>query len=333
MLSESCTILSNDREGPPPRLRARAGGDIVGAMQNALARLRSLIDRHCPQPRFQTAIPCVTLLRSETPTVPIGTLYRPVVCFVAQGAKRLMLGGRSFEYDAAKYLIVSVDLPVTGGIYRASPEEPYLAVSLALDPATLASLLIEMDEDGLDCDCVPGLAVSAVSPDLLDAVARLVRLLDKPSDIAMLAPLIEREILYRLLCDDHSGLLRQIALADSRLSRVGRAIAWIRENYAGPFSIDRVAQAAHMSPASLHRHFKAVTTLSPLQYQKQIRLQEARRLLMSQQASAATIGFSVGYDSPSQFSRDYSRLFGVPPAADAARLRLSSLPLEGAGAS
>ena len=194
-------------------------------MQTSVDSLKQLIDRHCPAGRKTTAIPRVALIRSETPTLPMGTLYQPVVCFVAQGSKRLMLGGRTFEYDAAKYLIVSVDLPVTGGIHRASPAEPYLALSLALDPGLLASLLIEMGEEGIDSSCDAGLAVSQVSDDLLDAAGRLLRLLDAPADIAILAPLLEREILYRLLRGEQGGLLRQIALADSRLSRVGRAIA------------------------------------------------------------------------------------------------------------
>lgn len=297
-------------------------------MQTALEALKQSILRHCAATKHATPIPRLTLLRSDVPTVPMGTLYHPVVCFVAQGAKRLMLGGETFEYDAAKYLIVSVDLAVTGGICRASREEPYLAMSLALDPAALASLLIDMGEEGLDAECSAGLAVSAVGPDLLDAAARLVGLLDRPEDIPMLAPLVEREILYRLLGGEQAALLRQIALADSRLSRVGRAIAWIRSNYARPFRMESVAEAARMSPATLYRHFKAVTALSPLQYQKQIRLQEARQLLMAQASDAASIGFRVGYESASQFSREYSRLFGAPPARDAARLRAEGVAID-----
>ena len=168
---------------------------------------------------------------------------------------------------------------------------------------------------------MPGMTVSPITLDLLDPVVRLLQLLDRPQDIAMLAPLTEREILYRLLMGEQGAMLRQIALADSHLSQVSRATVWLRRNYAQPFSINTLAQVASMSPSSLHRHFKAVTNLSPLQYQKQIRLQEARARLLSQQGDAATIGLAVGYESPSQFGREYSRLFGVPPARDAARLR------------
>lgn len=298
-------------------------------MTTSIAALRTIIEQHCLSPRHQTAIPRVRLTRAEAPTAPEGSLYRPVVCFVAQGAKHLMLGGRTYEYNAAKYLIVSVDLPVTGGIVRASPDEPYLAVSLELDPPTLASLLLEMGERGFDQPCSAGLAVSEVTDDLLDAVSRLLLLLETPADIPILAPLIEREILYRLLRGRQGGMLRQIALADSRLSRIGRAIAWIRAHYAEPFRIEDVAEAAGMSPASLHRHFRTVTALSPLQFQKQLRLQEARRLLIARRSDVAMVSFTVGYGSPSQFSREYSRLFGAPPARDPLRLSTPAAALDG----
>lgn len=291
-------------------------------MTQSIDELRDLILALCPTPdRHATAIPGLTLMRAHAPTLPMGTLYQPVVCFVAQGGKRLMLGERVFEYNAANYLIVSVDLPVTGGIHKASPEEPYLAVSMALDRGAIADLLLEMGEARADSDVGLGMAVTPVTEDLLSAAVRLVRLLDKPRDAAILAPLVTREILYRLLCGGQGGLMREIALADSRLSRISRAIAWIRDHYAEPVRIEAVAEVARMSPASLHRHFKAVTMMSPLQYQKQIRLQEARRLLLAERSDAASIGFSVGYESPSQFSREYARLFGAPPARDAARLR------------
>ncbi|MFI5014108.1 MAG: AraC family transcriptional regulator N-terminal domain-containing protein [Hyphomicrobiales bacterium] len=290
-------------------------------MRQSIEDLRDLVARHCGGGRSATAIPRLTLLRSEVTTVPMGTVYQPVLCVIAQGRKRLMLGGQVFEYDAAKYLIVSIDLPVTGGVCEASPEAPYLSLSLALDAATLADLLLAMAPGAAEAALRPGLAVTAVTGDLLDPILRLLRLLDRPADIAMLAPLAEREILYRLLLGEQGALLRQIALADSRLSRISRAIAWIRGNFAAPFRIEAVAEIAGMSPSSFHRHFKAVTTMSPLQYQKQIRLQEARRLLLARASDTAGIGFSVGYDSPSQFSREYSRFFGSPPARDLARLR------------
>jgi AraC-like DNA-binding protein len=295
-------------------------------MASSIEQLGGCIARHCPAGRQTTAIPRLTLLRAEAPTVPVRTMYQPVLCIVAQGRKRLLLGEKTFDYDAAKYLVVSVDLPVVGGVCEASLQAPYLALSLSLDPAALAAMLLDMGDMPRDHALSTGLAVTAVTEDLLDPVLRLLRLLDRPDDIAMLAPLAEREILYRLLCGEQRGLLRQIALADSRLSRISRAIAWIRGNFAEPFRIETLADVAGMSPSSLHRHFKAVTTMSPLQFQKQVRLQEARRLLLGRQADAAQIGFTVGYESPSQFSRDYSRLFGAPPGRDAARLRALSAP-------
>jgi len=290
-------------------------------MRRSMDELCDLVARHCRGGRCETAVPRLTLLRSDAPAGPVGSVYRPILCVIAQGAKRLMLGDRLFEFDAAKYLIVSVDLPVAGEICEASPERPYLALSLALDPAALAAMLLDMSGSAPAAGLSAGLAVTAVTADLLDPVVRLARLLDRPGDIVMLAPLAEREILYRLLLGEQGALLRQIALADSRLSRIGRAIAWIRGHFAEPVSIETVAAVASMSLSSFHRHFKAVTTMSPLQYQKQLRLQEARRLLLSEHGDAASVGFAVGYDSPSQFSREYSRLFGFPPARDATRLR------------
>lgn len=167
----------------------------------------------------------------------------------------------------------------------------------------------------------PGMAVNPMDPQLLDAVIRLLRLLDSPHDIPILAPLVEREILYRLLSSEHGARLRQIALADHRLESVNRAISWLKRNYAEPFRIETVAREARMSASALHHHFKTVTAMSPLQYQKQIRLQEARRLMLAQAMDAATASHSVGYESPSQFSREYSRMFGAPPSRDIARLK------------
>ena len=288
--------------------------------------LRDLIARHCAARRWASPIPRLTLLRSDAPTMPIGTIYQPVLCIIAQGRKTVMLGQQVFEYDAAKYLIASVDLPVTGAVSEATAARPYLALSLVLDQTALASMLLDIGEGRREAAPCAGLAVTSVTADLLDPVLRLVRLLDRPRDIAMLAPLAEREILYRLLLGDQGAVLRQIALSDSRLSCVSRAIARIRSHFAEPCRIEALAEIAGMSPSSFHRHFKAVTTMSPLQYQKQVRLQEARRLLLAQRSDAAGIGFSVGYESASQFSRDYSRLFGCPPARDAARLRVLSGP-------
>jgi AraC-like DNA-binding protein len=289
---------------------------------SSLSELQALIGRYCDSGAVETPIPRLALHRATAPTGPMSTLYEPALCVVVQGRKQAMLGATSYIYDAAKYLVVSVDLPIVGGVIEASEEKPYLGFRLSLDPAMLAAMLLEMPADSSDAQRPgTGLALSPLTPDLIDPVLRLVRLLDRPGDIAMLAPLAEREILYRLLQGPQRAMLRQIALADSRLSQINRAIGWIRRHYADPFRIETVAEAARMSPSSFHHHFKAVTSMSPLQYQKQIRLQEARRLILAQHKDAAAAGFAVGYESPSQFSREYRRLFGEPPVRDAARLR------------
>ena len=289
-----------------------------------LAELSDLIARHCAAPRLETAIPRVRLLRAEAPTRPAPLVYDANVSFIAQGAKRVAMGGRSFDYAAGSYLAVSVDLAATGQIVRASPRAPMLAFCLKLDRALLASVLLDLPPD-LGPASAPalgtGLAVSPIGEELLDPVLRLARLLDRPRDVAALAPLAERELVYRLLGGEQGGLLRRIALADSPGARVGRAIGWIREHHREPLRIEAVAKRAGMSPSSFHRHFKAVTAMSPLQFQKRIRLHEARRLLLAGEGDAAGVGFAVGYESPSQFSREYSRLFGEPPRRDAVRLR------------
>lgn len=292
------------------------------ANQPDLAELRDLIARHCTAPRLETAVPRVRLLRAEAPTRPAPLVYDANVCFIAQGAKRVAMGGRSHDYDAGKYLAVSVDLAATGQIVRASPRAPMLALCLRFDRALLASVLLEHPASRAPASATgAGLAVSPITPELLDPVLRLARLLDRPRDAAALAPLAERELLYRLLDGEQGALLRRIALADSPAARVGRAIGWIREHHREPLRVEAVAKLAGMSPSSFHRHFKAVTAMSPLQFQKRIRLNEARRLLLSGEGDAASAGFAVGYESPSQFSREYSRLFGEPPRRDALRLR------------
>ncbi|GHA99287.1 AraC family transcriptional regulator [Modicisalibacter luteus] len=279
----------------------------------------SLVERFCQSERCNTPIPGITLVRSDGPTAAIPAIYEPMLCLIAQGRKRTLLGDKLFEYGAGDYLIASVDLPISGEIVEASPDAPYLAFSLRLDTSIMAELLLALPDRPAVSRLPTGLTVSQPTPDLLDALARLLRLLDRPQDIAILAPLIEREILYHLLTGEQGQTLRQIALSESHLSQISRAISWIRRHYSDPLRIETVAQVANMSPSSFHRHFKAVTTMSPLQYQKQIRLQEARRLLLAQGTDAASVGFMVGYQSPSQFSREYARLFGHPPIRDVSR--------------
>ena len=291
--------------------------------------LSALIAQHCTETRTTTAIPGVSLVCSETPTLPVGVVYEPMLCIVAQGAKRTLLGNTVVDYHAGQYLVVSVDLPVAGSVVQARPNAPYLAMSLTLNQTLLADMLLSLPSKYPPTVATQsGLAVSPMTPELLDAAVRLLRLLDTPADIPVLAPLMEREILYRLLTGEQSLMLRQIALAQSHMALISRAISWIRNHFAEPLRIEAVAQEAHMSASTFHRHFKAVTSMSPLQYQKQIRLQEARRLLLAGQADAASVGFAVGYESPSQFSREYARMFGQPPLRDAIRLRAAGSLVE-----
>lgn len=281
-----------------------------------IADLTDLIARHAPKSGISaTAVPRLSLIRADFPSVPVPAVYEASLCLIAQGSKRVSLGEHSVVYDASHYLLVSVDLPLVGHVLEASPDAPYLCCKIDLDPGMLADLLIADGRPPVGSD-LPALAVYPGDPDLIDAACRLVRLLDRPETVAALAPLIEREIAYRLLTGPHGAMLRHIATADSHLNQVTRAIAHIRTGFHEQLRIDEVAAAAGMSASSLHAHFKAVTRMTPLEYQKQLRLQEARRLMLAAGTSAGAAGFAVGYDSPSQFSREYRRLFGAPPRQD-----------------
>lgn len=277
-----------------------------------------------------TSIPGLSLIRFSHPSEPCHGLIEPALCIVAQGKKRTTTGDRVLNYDASHFLVVSADTPIIGQVMEASPEEPYLCLKLDLDAASITELLIDVGGiGGGAAEADASVAVTPLTPELIDAATRLVRLLASPDDIRVLAPMVRREVLYRVLQTDQATRLQQIAVAESRLQQVNRAIGWIRENYRDTFAIERVAAEARMSPSSLHVHFKAVTAMSPLQYQKQLRLQEARRLMLGEAIDAATAGHRVGYDSPSQFSREYARTFGAPPLRDVARLRAGDLVAAG----
>lgn len=291
-----------------------------------MQELRTLIVRHAGAERpatVHTHIPGLIVATACSPTEPVHHVFEPVFVLVAQGTKKIMLGNKAFRYGAGEYLVVSVDLPISSHVESASAAKPNLSVGLMLKPATVASLLLEIAGNGPHVvePALPGLGVSKASQELLDAVLRLLRLLDRPKDAQVLVPSIERELLWWLLNGPQGRMVRQIGLADSRLSQIGHTIRWIRANYATTLRIEDLAEIAGMSVSTFHRHFRAITTMTPGQYQKQIRLQEARVRLLSQQEDVAAVGFSVGYNSPSQFSREYSRFYGIPPGRDAARLR------------
>ena len=290
----------------------------VHTTDDLLTELRDLVARHA-RSDLRTPVPGLLVSRVETSAHEY-SLTEPLLVVMAQGAKRLMLGDRTYSYRAGQCLVVSADLPVTGNFVGASRARPALGVGLELRPSAIAPLLLDAPARWSRTG-PPTIATGDADVDLLDAVVRMVRLLARPADVPVLAPLVEREILWRLLTGPHGDTVRQIGLADSGLSHVSRAIRWIRDHYAAPLRSADLARLAGRSTSAFHRHFREVTTMSPLQFQKRIRLQEARSLLIARPGDVAAVGHRVGYDSPSQFNREYRRLFGAPPGQDAARLR------------
>jgi AraC-like DNA-binding protein len=296
-----------------------------------LARLKESITRHAGHGLTPTALPGVSVLRSPAVTQPLGEVAEPALAVIAQGVKKTALNGRTFTYGAGQLTIVSVELPIVGHIAQATPDEPLLGFVLRLRPEKIAGLLVETAPTvtagpGTARSTPPGIAVSDASPELLDAIARLLALLDTPQDAAALAASVEREVLWRLLTGPQGATVRQIGLADSRIAQLARAIGWIRSHYDETVRVEDLARLAAMSVSSFHRHFRAVTSMTPIQFQKQIRLHEARARLLTEARDVAGVGFTVGYSSPSQFSREYRRMFGVPPSRDALALREAAVP-------
>jgi AraC-like DNA-binding protein len=292
---------------------------------NELTKLAAAIELHTGADGvYDTAVPALRLSRFSAPSDLVALVYEPCVCVVVQGAKEVLLEDEAYHLDPAHSLLVSVDLPVAAHVVEASPSRPYLAVRLSLDPAVVGELLA----DGTPLPGPPGrgIAVTPVGPPLLDAVSRLVALLGSPQDVGPLAPLALREITYRLLTGQQGWRLRQIATAGAPAHRIASAIRWLKERFADPLSVESLARQVGMSPSAFHLHFKGVTALSPLQYQKRLRLQEARRLMLGEGLDAAEAAFRVGYESPSQFGREYRREFGAPPRQDVAALKVEALP-------
>ncbi|MET8755553.1 AraC family transcriptional regulator [Streptomyces sp. NPDC004667] len=297
-----------------------------------LEEFRSLLDRHA-RADWTTAIEGVLISRIDRADPPAPSMSGTLLAVIAQGAKRLALGDRVYEYGAGQYLVASVDLPVTGQFTQVAPDRPALGFGLTLDPSAVAELLLAAgpgDTPRTGAGTPSGIAVSDAPAALIDAVVRLLRLLDEPRDRAVLAPLVKREILWRLITGEQGATVRQLGLADSGLSHVSRAVRWIREHYAESFRVEDVARMSGMSVSAFYRNFQAVTAMSPIQFQKQIRLQEARLLLATHPGDVTGVGQRVGYDNPSQFSREYRRQFGAPPSRDALRLRDGALPAAGA---
>jgi len=294
-----------------------AGHRAMSRTAAPLAELRTLIARHA-RPDETTAIDGVLLSAAGRPGEPRASTSGTVMAVIAQGEKRLAVGDRVYDYGPGEYLVASVDLPITGHYTHASTDEPALGFGLILRPAAIASLVLDAGESTA---APPGMGVAQASPELLDAVVRMVRLLDRPGDRDVLAPMIEREILWRLINGPLGPSVRQIGLTDSSLTHVSRAVSWITQHYNQPFRVGELARTCGMSTSAFHRTFQAVTALSPIQFQKQIRLQKSRLLLLTGAYDVATVGYRVGYESSSQFSREYRRQFGLPPGRDGARLR------------
>ncbi|MBI3346252.1 MAG: AraC family transcriptional regulator [Burkholderiales bacterium] len=288
-------------------------------MQQQLIELRALAAR-AQNRRTETGIPRVAMVQGAIPEHELAAVYDPMVNLILQGGKTITVGAQTLDYDPATYFVMSVDLPAAGTVRAAADGSPYLAVALSLDAGVLASLLAELPNPAVAANEARAFSVATVTPELLDAWVRLLRLMDHPADVPALAPAFEREILYRVLRGPMGWMLRDIATPDTALARVNRVIQRIRREFAQPLHVEDLAGDAAMSVSAFHRHFKAVTALSPLQYQKQLRLLQARQLLIAAGRSVTAAAHEVGYESPTQFSREYGRAFGLPPAKDAARI-------------
>jgi AraC-like DNA-binding protein len=290
---------------------------------DTLERIRRVLERHGRPGGVSAGLPGLAITRSTTPSLPEGKTVGPSLGLIVQGSMRTVLAEQEHRYEPGQYVVVPVALPVTCTILRASEREPYLALALRLDPAVIAELVLAHGGrgGGPQGGDSGGLVLGAAGPGLLDALARLVGLLDRPHDAGALAPLYEREILWTLLTGEYGALVRGIGLSESNVMQVSRAIGWIRAHYGEPLRVEELAAMAAMSVRSFHRHFREITRMTPVQYQKQLRLQEARARLLARPDDVAGAGHAVGYGSASQFSREYRRMFGAPPGSDVLRLR------------
>lgn len=289
-------------------------------MNGIVETLKCFVAKRASTVLTPTGIPRLDILRVTSPTSLFPEVYQPLVSLILQGQKRLVIGNKVITYGAGDTFIASIDLPVIGEITTASPKAPYLAVRLTFERAIVAAMLRD-DPAPISPGDERSFCVDRASDTLADAWLRMLRLTDEPTEIDVMAPMLEREIMFRLLRGPQAAVIRQVAAVDGRVSQVRHALAWIRKEYASPLRIEQLAAIAHMSPSSFQRSFKASTGFSPIQYQKHLRLYEARRLLFAQPGDVAAVALTVGYESLSQFTREYGRLFGAPPARDARALR------------
>jgi AraC-like DNA-binding protein len=282
-----------------------------------LAELRDLIARHVVASGAPlAALPNILLGREEGPTLPCIHVTDPVFSLIAQGTKQIEVGDRTLTYGPGEGMAVSIELPMNSFVIGATAEQPFLGVGLRIRPEAVAALLLEQPGLALPAGDPASIMVGTMPDALIEAVVRLLRLLDHPADLPVLAPAMEREILWRVLSTPQGAVLRQIGLADSHTARIGRALQWLRSHLAEPIRVSALAQIAGMSLTSFHRHFRAITAMTPVQYQKQLRLHAARARLLASAESVTLVAFAVGYESPSQFSREYRRQYGQPPARD-----------------
>ncbi len=286
-----------------------------------LDELRDLA-AHARNWRTETGIPRVAMVQGNVPAEALAAVYEPMINLILRGSKSMTVGDRVFNYDPASYFVMSVDLPAVGSVHPTERGEPYLAVSLTIDPQRVAAMIEDLPPSAMqDRPDGGAFSVASVTPELLDAWVRMLRLMKTPEDIAALAPGYEREILYHVLKGPHGWMLRDIASPGTMLARIGNAIQWLRHNFAEEFIVGALAEREAMSVSAFHRHFKAVTAMSPVQYQKRVRLLHARRMLLGRQQSVTFVAQEVGYKSVPQFNRDYARVFGLPPLKDVTQLR------------
>jgi AraC-like DNA-binding protein len=292
------------------------------ALRSGLRELARLAEGACAGDGQHRPMDSVWVMRTSEPNEPVHMLYTPVLCVIAQGSKQVFLGDDRFVYDPGRFLLNSVTLPASGQVLVASPERPCLSMVVELDAALIASVIVEAGLPPVRSAApLRALASSPMDGALLESIVRLARLFESPQDAPFLAPLAMREIIYRLLQGDQAARLHQIASHGGQAHRVMRAVDWLRQNFDKPLSMEKLARDSGMSLSALHHHFKDVTAMSPLQFQKQMRLQEAKRLMISQGMDAAGAGVRVGYDDPSYFSRDFRRFFGDPPRRHIERMR------------
>lgn len=295
------------------------------------AELAALVDRHTGNQGngiHATAIAPLEFTRECNPVVAMPAVSEPLLAVVIQGQKELWLNEKAFRYGVAQYLVLSVDLPVSARVIEATPTQPYLGFKLKLDPVQFCEIIAQTQPCTSQKEPVKGWFVSNAEPSLIDCALRLAKLLETPQDVSFLAPMIIREIYYRLLMGEQSEAVRQIATAGSNMQRIAEVIKDIKAELTKPLRIEDLAEQVNMSVSSFHRHFKTVTSMSPLQYQKQLRLLAARQIMLAEKADAVQAAYQVGYESNSQFSREYARMFGAPPIRDVERLRTAEIVLK-----